>query len=189
MTETVTLKSTFILLKHANSTVPVIVNHENFVTLRYNVLNLIIMNEKILVEPLRDRLYYASETCLTYIDSRVLVFYSGDLPSGMESRPEFISPHKYFILESGDLVPCNDLYDEECRLFSAVRFEHDEEIRKYAFECVIGGLIEDYYNDTETADEEFIVKMTVRYMDEIGIHSADRFNDEIRTVYQNVYTN
>lgn len=58
------------------------------------------MEEKILVEPLRDRLYYACDSCLTYINSRTLIINSEDIPLGMESKPEFINTHKYFILES-----------------------------------------------------------------------------------------
>lgn len=143
------------------------------------------MEEKILVEPLRDRLYYACDSCLTYIDSRTLIINSEDIPLGMESKPEFINTHKYFILESGDLVPCNDLYNEECRLFNAIRFEHDEEIRKYAMECVVRGLFEDYGNDKESVNEEFIITKAVCYMDEIGLHNAARYTNEIKNVYRN----
>ena len=113
------------------------------------------MEEKILVEPLRDRLYYACDSCLTYIDSRTLIINSEDIPLGMESKPEFINTHKYFILESGDLVPCNDLYNE------------------------------DYGNDKESVNEEFIITKAVCYMDEIVLHNAARYTNEIKNVYRN----
>lgn len=38
------------------------------------------MNERILLEPLRERLYYACDAFVTYIDSRVLIFDSNELP-------------------------------------------------------------------------------------------------------------
>ncbi len=82
-------------------------------------------------------------------------------------------------------MPCNDLYNEECRLFNAIRFEHDEEIRKYAMECVVRGLLEDYGNDKESVNEEFIITKAVCYMDEIGLQNAARYTNEIKNVYRN----
>ena len=54
------------------------------------------MEEKILVEPLRDRLYYACDSCLTYINSRTLIINSEDIPLGMESKPELINTQVFY---------------------------------------------------------------------------------------------
>ena len=86
--------------------------------------------ERIIVEQLRDRLYYATDTIVTYIDSRVLICNSNEFPQSLEDKAEFITTSKYYILESGDLCPCNDLYyKEDIRLFSRISFERKEEIR------------------------------------------------------------
>lgn len=88
--------------------------------------------ERIIVEQLRDRLYYATDTIVTYIDSRVLICNSNEFPQSLEDKAEFITTSKYYILESGDLCPCNDLYyKEDIRLFSRISFERKEEIRKF----------------------------------------------------------
>lgn len=80
--------------------------------------------ERIIVEQLRDRLYYATDTIVTYIDSRVLICNSNEFPQSLEDKAEFITTSKYYILESGDLCPCNDLYYKEdtgCSVESASR--------------------------------------------------------------------
>lgn len=64
--------------------------------------------ERIIVEQLRDRLYYTTDTIVTYIDSRELICNSNEFPQSPEDKAEFITTSKYYILESGDLCPCND---------------------------------------------------------------------------------
>ena len=88
--------------------------------------------ERIIVEQLRDRLYYATDTIVTYIDSRVLICNSNEFPQSLEDKAKFITTSKYYILESGDLCPCNDLYyKEDIRLLSRISFERKEGIRKF----------------------------------------------------------
>lgn len=80
--------------------------------------------ERIIVEQLRDRLYYATDTIVTYIDSRVLICNSNEFPQSLEDKAEFITTSKYYILESGDLCPCNDLYyKEDIRLFISIGWQ------------------------------------------------------------------
>lgn len=54
--------------------------------------------ERIIVEQLRDRLYYATDTIVTYIDSRVLICNSNEFPQSLEDKAEFITTSKYYIL-------------------------------------------------------------------------------------------
>ncbi len=42
--------------------------------------------ERIIVEQLRDRLYYATDTIVTYIDSRVLICNSNEFPKVWKTK-------------------------------------------------------------------------------------------------------
>ena len=126
--------------------------------------------ERIIVEQLRDRLYYATDTIVTYIDSRVLICNSNEFPQSLEDKAEFITTSKYYILESGDLCPCNDLYyKEDIRLFSRISFERKEEIRKFTFECVYYGLMDELEDEGKKKDLGFLLDRAIDYLDEIGL--------------------
>ena len=128
--------------------------------------------ERIIVEQLRDRLYYATDTIVTYIDSRVLICNSNEFPQSLEDKAEFITTSKYYILESGDLCPCNDLYyKEDIRLFSRISFERKEEIRKFTFECVYYGLMDELEDEGKKKDLGFLLNRAIDYLDEIGANT------------------
>ena len=135
--------------------------------------------ERIIVEQLRDRLYYATDTIVTYIDSRVLICNSNEFPQSQEDKAE------YYILESGDLCPCNDLYYiEDIRLFSRISFERKEEIRKFTFECVYYGLMDELEDEGKKKDLGFLLNRAIDYLDEIGLTLAEKFKAEISDTLQ-----
>ncbi len=141
--------------------------------------------ERIIVEQLRDRLYYATDTIVTYIDSRVLICNSNEFPQSLEDKVEFITTSKYYILESGDLCPCNDLYyKEDIRLFSRISFERKEEIRKFTFECVYYGLMDELEDEGKKKDLGFLLNRAIDYLDEIGLTPAEKFKAEISDTLQ-----
>ncbi len=145
------------------------------------------MNERMLLEPLRERLYYACDAFVTYIDSRVLIFDSNELPQNLEDKAEFITTRKYYILESGDLCLCNDLYfKEDIRLFNRIRFEQNEEIRNFAFRCLYNGLMEELENEDEKSNIELLTKKSVDYLLEIGLYNIDKYKNEISEAYKKI---
>lgn len=139
------------------------------------------MNKKLIVEPLRERLYYANDSFLTYIDSRVLILYSEDLPENWDYKPKFINTHKYFVLESGDLIPCNELYNVV--LYNKTKFELDENIRMYTYSCILKGLMEEFENEPIN-NTEVLINNTIIQMEEIGLTNVLKYKDEIRNAFE-----
>ena len=100
-------------------------------------------------------------------------------------RDRFITTSKYYILESGDLCPCNDLYyKEDIRLFSRISFERKEEIRKFTFECVYYGLMDELEDEGKKKDLGFLLNRAIDYLDEIGLTPAEKFKAEISDTLQ-----
>ena len=74
---------------------------------------------------------------------------------------EWLPTSKYYILESGDLCPCNDLYNkEDIRLFSRISFERKEEIRRFTFECVYYGLMDELEDEGKKKDLGLLLNRT-----------------------------
>lgn len=92
---------------------------------------------------------------------------------------------KYYILESGGLCPCNDLYyKEDIRLFSRISFERKEEIRRFTFECVYYGLMDELEDEGKKKDLGFLLNRAIDYLDEIGLTPAEKLKAEISDTLQ-----
>lgn len=138
------------------------------------------MNKKIIIEPLRDRLYYAKDSFLTYIDSRILILYSENIPDNLSCKPKFIDTHKYFVLESGDLIPCDELYNDV--LYNKTKFDLNKDIRTYTFCCIYKGLMEEF--EDESIKTEILIKKAVTQMEEVGLTNANKYKDEIANTFE-----
>ena len=83
------------------------------------------------------------------------------------------------------MCPCNDLYyKEDIRLFSRISFERKEEIRKFAFECVYYGLMDELEDEGKKKDLGFLLNRAIDYLDEIELTPAEKYKDEIADMLQ-----
>ena len=143
------------------------------------------MEQRIIVEPFKERMFCAGEDYFCAIDSRALLFYSQNLPESQYSKAKFIPTQKYFILESGDMVPYEELIEEGAKVFTKHRFLRNPKIRKAAFES-------SYFLSTEIGDEgendvETLVQRCLDLWEDIGLDEIADFEEEIREVFEQMH--
>lgn len=69
-------------------------------------------------------------------------------------------------------------------MFSRISFERKEEIRKFTFECVYYGLMDELEDEGKKKDLGFLLNRAIDYLDEIGLTPAEKFKAEISDTLQ-----
>ena len=63
-------------------------------------------------------------------------------------------------------------------------FERKEEIRKFTFECVYYGLMDELEDEGKKKDLGFLLNRAIDYLDEIGLTPAEKYKAEISDTLQ-----
>ena len=137
------------------------------------------MDVKILVEPLRERLFILTEEgSLTYADSRAIIVCPDDLPFHQLRKPHLIYTQNYLILEHGELLP----YEEKRKkgiAFTKSEFEHNPDQRERTLR-ILYNYVSEYY---DPEDLETLVTEIQDMMKEMAYYDITKYEKEITKVF------
>ena len=135
------------------------------------------MNNQILIEPLRERVFLVGKDSLTYADSRALLVFSEKLPYHPNQKAQPISPQMYYVLGYGEMVPVEDLY-KTVTSFTANEFMENTATRELVLMLLYTYIVKNFELDD---DLETLVTEAEDVMKNIGFnHFADYESDIIR---------
>ena len=119
------------------------------------------MDNQILIEPLRERVFIVGRDCVAFADSRALLVFSDQLPFHSNQKAHSITPQIYYILGYGEMLPVEDLY-KAATAFTKRKFREDMTTREGALMNLFTYIAEevgvDYDLDTIVIEAKDVMK-------------------------------
>ena len=139
------------------------------------------MDKKILIEPLRERLYIISGDFVTFADSRALIVFTDDLPFDATDRLHSIETLKYFVIENGDMMPYKE-DDSQNRivLFTKSEFEYDLTKREHVVKALYNYI--SWFYDMEN-DLDSSIQSTLSILKEMGFYNVSTYESDFIRIF------
>ena len=144
------------------------------------------MENKILIEPLRERVFLlTSDGYLTFADSRAIMVSTDDLYSCSSKKPHIINTRKFLVLEHGDMLPF-DKEDSRVMSFTKSEFEQNTRQREQVLK-ILYDYISDFYDPEE--DFEMLVNEVQELLKEMGYYNIGEYNNDIVRIFTSAFEN
>ena len=139
------------------------------------------MDKKILIEPLRERLYIISGDFVTFADSRALIVFNDDLPYDATDRQHSIETLKYFVIENGDMMPYKEDDSQNLIvLFTKSEFEYDHTKREHVLKALYNYIA--WFYDMEN-DLDSSIQSTLSILKEMGFYNVSTYESDFIRIF------
>ena len=143
------------------------------------------MDNQILIEPLRERVFIVGRDCVAFADSRALLVFSDGLPLHSNQKAQSITPQIYYVLGYGEMLPIEDLY-KTATAFTKRKFREDMTTREGALMNLFTYIAEDF-----GVDYEFYTLVTEaeNVMKNLGFSEILDYEPDIVRIFQSMVKN
>ena len=140
------------------------------------------MDNQILIEPLRERVFIVGRDCVAFADSRALLVFSDGLPFHSNQKAKSITPQIYYVLGNGEMLPVEELY-KAATAFTKRKFREEMTTREGALMNLFTYIAEDLGVDYEL---DRLVKEAENMMKDLGFYEIARYESDIVRIFQSM---